>query len=632
MSNPEQALRGWDSSFRDFTGTGKSRILDALRASYPRSGSSEVRSWQINVPLLQREVRESLDADESAEGCTAVLEYQLPMEFRRPDAVLLIRGAVVVLELKGEAEATDASIDQAHAYARDLRNYHRSCHHRNVRPVVVPTRMTGWARVERGVHVCPPARLDGLIQEFDGQEGDAIPPDDFLAAEAYKPLPSLVVAARKLFFERKPPQLWRSIANTDDAVDTALRIIREARETRTRRLILLTGVPGAGKTLVGLRVAHAPELHPEGESADTPAAVFLSGNGPLVDVLQHVLESKAFVRPVKAYVNRYKRRPALVPTENVLIFDEAQRAHDEARVREVHRDPGARSEPELFVDFAERRQDWAVVVGLIGSGQEIHTGEEGGMGLWMRALKAGAGPASWQIHGPPELAKSFSGLRFRVEPTLSLEQTVRSHLATELHGFVAHLLRPKPASPEVMRPVAERLEREGHDLRITRCLDTAKAYLWERYGSDPRARYGLVASSRDRDLEPGFGVPNGFQATKRVRYGPWYNEDEHDPGGKSCRRLVDCVTEFGAQGLELDAVLLAWGTDFILSGGAWSNERARNYRPPAPKDPWQLRANAYRVLLTRGRDAHVVFLPEMDCLDETCRYLVACGFRELKSG
>ena len=627
----EQATRGWDSSFDDFGTIGKSRILSALNATYPDASSSEGRSWTINVPLLQREVRESMQFDQSIRTCTAVLEYQLPMELRRPDAVLLVRGGVVVLELKGERDANDAAIDQAHAYARDLMNYHKCCHELAVQPVVVPTRMVGPERFERDVHVCPPGELDDLIRRFDERDGHRIEAGEFLSATAYKPLPSLVTAARKLFFEKRPPQLWRSIVNTDDAVNTIERIIGQARTTRTRHLVLLTGVPGAGKTLVGLRIAHSPQSSVSGGGDSTPNAIFLSGNGPLVEVLQHVLESKAFVRPVKLYVNRLRNRRSLLPDENVVIFDEAQRAHDAERVKKVHRSEDGKTEPDLLIEFAERRDDWSVVVGLIGGGQEIHVGEEGGLELWMHALRASPSTAAWRVHGPKRLASRFGELDFTSYESLHLEESIRPHLATELHDFVGSLLECRPDPEETLRPVAGRLQRAGHHLRITRSLDQAKRYLRKRYSDHPEARYGLVASSRDKDLEPKFGVPNGWQATRIVKYGPWYNDAEGDQGDRSCRHLTTCVTEFGAQGLELDAALVAWGTDFLLRDGCWSNSRARGYRPPRPKDPWQLRANAYRVLLTRGRDAHVVFVPELSCMDETYDYLVGCGFLELET-
>jgi hypothetical protein len=290
----------------------------------------------------------------------------------------------------------------------------------------------------------------------------------------------------------------------------------------------------------------------------------------------------------------------------------------------------ARSEPELFVEFAERIPDWCVVIGLIGGGQEIHTGEEGGTIQWANAIAESPRNADWIVHAPPVLIDTFRGIPFKAAPALNLNQSLRSHLSFRLHEYVAGIVSSTPAAADKQVLLAEAIAAEGHDLRITRDLRAAKNYWRERYAEDRDARFGLVASSRDRDLVR-FGVPNDYQATKRLRYGPWYGDDEQADGGFSCRHLRDCVTEFGAQGLELDAALLAWGTDFRLMNGRWNIERARTYQRGGPpvRDPWQLRANAYRVLLTRARDATVVFIPELVELNATYAYLVAAGFRPL---
>jgi hypothetical protein len=209
---------------------------------------------------------------------------------------------------------------------------------------------------------------------------------------------------------------------------------------------------------------------------------------------------------------------------------------------------------------------------------------------------------------------------------LNLDTEIRFHLATELHDYVARLLAHGDESARCTE-VATRLRDSGYRLLVTRDLDRAKDYLRERYAEHRDARFGLVASSKDRDLEA-FGIANGFQDTKRLQVGPWFSEDEAHP--RSCRHLKEVVTEFQAQGLELDAVLLAWGTDFVRSGARWSNSRARGYRPGAKvKDPFQLRLNAYRVLLTRARDANVVFVPALPMLDETYEHVRACGFAQL---
>lgn len=637
----DEARRGWDSDFGRFEAVHHSKILSSILRSYPGSSEEEKNSWRRNVPTLQREVGEVVNVSTDAGMFTAILEYELPMESRRADVVLLLHDGVAVVELKGKSVPSDADIDQAHAYARDLSCYHRDCHDRKVKAVLVPTRMRGKARTERSVDICSPDELDSLITQL-GSKARVIPIDagSFLSADAYRPLPSLVRAARELFLNKRPPQLWRSVANTDAAVRAAREIAYAARATQTRRLVLLTGVPGAGKTLVGLRLAHMPGLDDLAHGDRGVPAVFLSGNGPLVEVLQYVLRSaggngRTFVRPIREYVRRYAGKSALVPPEHVVIFDEAQRAHDRERVADVHNTAlsASCSEPEHFIEFAQRVPEWSVVVGLVGEGQEIHVGEEGGLGLWADALRRSGKREEWIVHGPRRMRQFFKGLGFRASEDLSLDETIRSHFASRLHEFVGRLVKTPPDPCDELQRTARVLEDKGHDLRITRDLDLAKRYLRERYENHPEARFGLMASSRDKDLAD-FGVPNDYQSTKRIRFGPWYNDDETAPGSMSCRHLRDCVTEFGAQGLELDAVLLAWGTDFILKGGKWSSAGARRYRKGGKSrvyDPHQLRANAYRVLLTRGRDAHVIFIPEHPDLDETWMFLLSSGFRKLSN-
>jgi hypothetical protein len=401
--------------------------------------------------------------------------------------------------------------------------------------------------------------------------------------------------------------------------------------------VLLTGVPGAGKTLVGLRVVHAKYLddlavaRPNGKP--TSPAVFLSGNGPLVQVLQYQFRGaggggRAFVRDVKSYVKRYSGKRHLLPPEHVLIFDEAQRAWDRDKVAEKHEQDSPRSEPEHFIEFAERIPEWCVVLGLIGTGQEIHVGEEGGLVLWRRAVEGCSRPESWIVSGAPQALTVFAGSSVKTGESarLNLDTEIRFHLATELHDYVARLLASGDDSARCVG-IATRLRESGYRLLITRDFGGAKDYLRERYAEHRDARFGLVASSKDRDLEA-FGIPNGFQATKRLQVGPWFSEDEAHP--RSCRHLNEVVTEFQAQGLELDAVLLAWGTDFVRSDRRWSNARARGYQRGAKvKDPFQLRLNAYRVLLTRARDATVVFVPPLPMLDNTYEHLRACGFADL---
>jgi hypothetical protein len=436
--------------------------------------------------------------------------------------------------------------------------------------------------------------------------------------------------------------IHRARAATEPAITEITKIIHEAAKSKTRHLVLLTGVPGAGKTLVGLQVVHAHFLDdlavPRANGKPTAPAVFLSGNGPLVEVLQYELRGaggggRTFVRGVLDYVKRYSSRADLIPPEHVLVYDEAQRAFDAEQVKEKHgHRPGfveGKSEPEHFIEFAERIPEWCVVVGLIGSGQEIHVGEEAGLIQWRHAIENAQKVSEWTIHYPDGAASTFSGsqINHKKKEALSLDIELRFHLAKEIHSYVHKLLGDGTVAD--LSAMAAKFEKEGYHLRITRDLQVAKDYLRERYVEHPDARFGIIASSRDKELKQ-FGIMNDYQATKNVRNGPWYAEPEGDPDGRSCRNLRECVTEFGAQGLELDAVLLAWGTDFIKEKGKWSHARARGYQKKnRVKDAFQLRMNAYRVLLTRGRDATVVFMPELSRLDETFMFLVASGFKEL---
>ena len=641
---PGEASRGWDSDFVRFAVTPSSAIVAKLRQFLSDASREQVRAWDDSIPRLQTEVEKVREVREEAGRYTAILEYQLPMESRRADAVFLLRESVLVIELKGKSQPSDADVDQAHAYARDLRCYHAECENRAVHALLVPTGARGDRGNVRGVRVCGPDILDAVVAEYDVHDvGEIIDARRFLSSDAYRPLPTLVTAARELCLHGTLRRIKRAAAATDAAADAVSGIVHEAARSRTRHLVLLTGVPGAGKILVGLRLVHSHFIDdlavPRANGKPTAPAVFLSGNGPLVEVLQYELRDaggsgKTFVRGVKDYVKHHSGAGKRVPSEHVLVYDEAQRAYDAAMVAAKHPEMArtARSEPELFVEFAERIPEWCVVVGLIGGGQEIHTGEEAGTIQWARAIAGSPGSHEWVVHCPPALAETFSKLSFTSEPALNLDQSLRSHLSSRVHEYVAGLVAADPVSIDVQSRLAEQLAAEGYDLRITRDLDVAMAYLRDRYADDQDARFGLVASSRDRDLER-FGVPNGFQSTKRLRYGPWYGDDEQAAGGYSCRHLRDCVTEFGAQGLELDAVLLAWGTDFRREGTGWDIGRARGYKRggPAVHNPWQLRANAYRVLLTRARDATVVFIPPLLELNDTYAYLEASGFRPLQS-
>jgi hypothetical protein len=560
---------------------------------------------------------------------------------------VLGNGAVAVIELKGKQSQSQADLDQAAAYARDLRAYHALCHERPVTAILVPMRAGGRPRQRDGVWIVGPQGLDSLLRDIArGVTAPGLARADFLDESHYSPLPTLVEAARELFHSGRVREIWRARAHTDPAVDAVARIAHEAAHTRTRHLVLVTGVPGAGKTLVGMRAVHAHHLDDlaverRGRKPTAPG-LYLTGNGPLAEVLQYELRKsggggKTFVRHVKSYLDAYGGRPDRIPPEHLLVFDEAQRAFDADRVADIHKDwPVERiaSEPALFLRLCERMPEWSVLVGLIGGGQEIHIGEERGLVQWREALELAPPGQEWIVHGPADLEPMFAGGRgaFRWDPALHLDTEIRFHLASDLHSFVARVLDGDPAGASqlgesVWRPRGR--AEDGLRLWITRDLASSRAYLRDRFGAEPERRFGMLASSKDK-LLPRYGVDNSFQTTKRLRRGPWFTCGDEDPD--SCRHLSTVATEFDSQGLELDMSLLCWGADFIREGGAWTNRYASGYAPRGrarPMDPYRMRLNAYRVLLTRGREGTAVFVPPDPLLDETYEYLLACGFRPL---
>lgn len=637
---------GYCETLTTFSKSDAASVVKALKLFIEDAGESQVRAWRDSIRILKRAIDELVGNNPSlADSGSILLEYTIPLESRRIDALLLLDGVVIVIEFKGKLSASQADIDQAASYGRDLRAYHKECSDVPVKCVLLLTGGKGEIEYRDGVDIIGPDHLSMYCEKvmIDGQ--DTPNGSSFTGIECYQPLPSLIKAARELFKSGTLKRIHRAAIATEPSLAKCSSIIHKIASEKRRALILICGVPGAGKTLVGLQLAHANYLDDlaaeRGDGEKPPAAgVFLSGNGPLVEVLQYELRSaggngKAFVRGVHEYVKTFTKDAGMIPPHHVLIYDEAQRAFDSAQVQAKHKNMPSEfrelSEPELFIQFAERVPDWCVVVGLIGSGQEIHIGEEAGLGQWKDALDRAEYSDTWEAFIPniEEMKMHFNGLaNVYYEDSLELSVTIRFHLATRLYDFVESLLEGKANEAKI---ISLELEENGYNLRLTHDLQKAKSYLRNRYNRNHEARFGMVASAKDKELSK-HGIPKGFKSPGEVRpgkYGRWYTEPLGAQG--SCTELDMVATEFGAQGLELDACLLAWGTDLIRINGKWSNKFAAGYRDAFRIiDSMALRMNAYRVLLTRGRDGCVIFIPPIpDKMRETYAYLKDCGFREL---
>jgi DUF2075 family protein/ferredoxin-NADP reductase len=509
-----------------------------------------------------------------------------------------------VLEFKGSPIIDAANVDQVGAYARDLREYHEASHWRTVEPVLVSTALHGATREADDVTICGPESLADVLRELatDG----SVDFDEWLTA-AYAPLPSLVNAARRIFRDEPLPHVRRAVAaRVPETVALVDRLSAQANGLGRRRLIFVTGVPGAGKTLVGLRVVHE-------QSVERATSTFLSGNGPLVQVLQDALKSQVFVRDLHKFITSYGLTER-VPDQQLIVFDEAQRAWDSGY---MFRKKGvAHSEPELLLRIGERLPSWASLVGLVGTGQSIYSGEEGGMALWRQALDS-LDSSQWEIFCPPSLASYFEGLDCEVLSDLELLVPLRSRQAEQLAVWAGATLAGEITNAESF---AGSLRDADFPLYVTRDLEAAKQYARERYSGEPDARYGLVATSHAKNLEA-LGVNNSWIVTSRMNIAKWFNAPSDDP--KSCCALTQPVTEFGCQGLELDLPILCWGDDMVWIENEWDLRPKRRQYPI--EEPKELLRNAYRVLLTRGRDGLIIWVPPDQALDETADVLTLAG-------
>ena len=634
---------GWAGKFPVFRATSPEELLSALKGFVREPSPQQLTAWENSIPSLQGEVGHILEKNDQAKEFGAMLEYMMPMESRRSDGIFLLNGRVLVLEYKGYGRLDWADIDQAKHYLTSLKNFHRDCHDKPVDAVLVL--MGGkMAMVDHsGIHVCGPNELHSLVLRLCAEStAPAMSLESFIAPDAYQPAPALLKGIREILRDGRLVRVHRSAAKTDQALAVVEQAAAHAAATKRRSLVLLSGAPGTGKTLVGIRAAVSDKIGalalPRAGQPNTQAAIFLTGNAPLVSVLKHEfkkhqVDARALVRGVRDYVEYYSKRDR-VPPQHFLVFDEAQRAWDAQKVQTSHEDPTMKSEPEMFIGFAEKVPEWCTVLGLIGGGQEIHSGEEGGVKQWADAIKASPNAANWDIHGPLSYAYLFEqaglGSKYKVNDALYLDRSIRFSGAVHLHEWVSGVV-DETMPDERLQELAAQCKESGVVMRVTRDLEVAKRYLWGRFIKDSDARFGLMISSRDKSLAA-YGVP---QIGKYQPVGEWYVEDEINPN--SCRRLREAITQFEAQGLELDAALVCWGNDFTWTAqpmedavSRWDITKGKKWKKTSIiRDPLALRRNTYRVLLTRGRQGTVIFVPPQADLDATCQRLISAGCETL---
>lgn len=611
-----------------------------------------VRGSEFAVEEAQRdawleEINILRDALCNFEG-SVYFEYSIPRMGRRIDVVLLIGTVIFVLEFKvGEKDFVASAEDQVWDYALDLKNFHETSHDHFIAPILIATESQDSAAnialtphndkvffpIRTNVHLLGEV-IKSVLSLCDGQAVSAA----YWEGGRYSPTPTIIEAAMALYNRHSVGDISRSDAgavNLSQTSSSLSEIIRLSKERSQKSICFVTGVPGAGKTLVGLNISTT-----HNDKSSSLYSVYLSGNGPLVKILCEALARDKVSRgkeqgnrikkgvamsEVKAFIQNvhHFRDECLLDSgplhEHVVLFDEAQRAWNKEQtcnfMRRKKNKPGFnQSEPEFLISCLDRHQDWAVIVCLVGGGQEINIGEAG-IAEWVESLNRSF--PQWHVYISSRLSDSEYGAgdilktlqaRKHVEykPELHLSVSMRSFRAENVSLLVKQLLDLH--SDDAMKTL-DRL-RDKYPIVITR--DQIKAREWVRTQARGSERYGIVVSSQAERLKPyAIDVKSPMDPVH------WFLDGKEDV--RSSYYLEDVATEFHVQGLELDWVCVAWDADFRYTKNGWEHwsfcgDRWNRIRKAERQNYLK---NAYRVLLTRARQGMVIVVPTGDIKDPT---------------
>lgn len=627
----------------EFLSLGSQAVLGALAADNPfRLEPTQRDAWLIQVPVLQGAL------NEVGRPGHIFLEFDVPRLGSRIDTVLILGSAIFPIEFKvGASKFQRADINQVWDYGLDLKNFHQGSHEAEILPILVATEASDpQARWESPAPdgVFPPLKCSssslarGLAEGLTRTRGRVVDGDAWGRAP-YQPTPTIVQAASALYAQHSVDAISRHDAGARNLTITSRRVeavVEDARSTGQKAIVFVTGVPGAGKTLVGLNVATQRRAANEDSHA-----VFLSGNGPLVEVLREALtrdeqarrrlrgtrarkgevqqEVKSFIQNVHHFRDDGLRDTENPPHDHVVIFDEAQRAWNLKKTADfMKRRKGlagfSQSEPDFLISYMDRHHDWAVVVCLVGGGQEIHTGEAG-IGAWLDAVRNRF--PHWHVYISPRLSDSeYSALSAvdELKATRVVHQDAAFHLAVSMRSFRAEHVSSfvkavLDCDEETARTALADVIRR-YPLALTRNLDVAKQWVRDRArGSE---RYGLVASSQAQRLRP-----HAIDVRAKANPVHWFLNDEKDV--RSSFHLEDPATEFTIQGLEVDWVCMTWDADLRYSKSGWQYRefRGTKWNKVRTEERQRYLLNAYRVLLTRARQGMVIFVPPGERRDQT---------------
>lgn len=614
-------------------------------------------TWNREIEILKRELSQFLDG-------YIIFEYTIPRIGNRIDNIVIYKGIIFLLEFKvGEKKYPSYAIEQVTDYAFDLSCFHKESHNRLLVPILISTKAHS---VKQEIRISKDNVLETICcNEYEIAKyitevslkfiQDEIIPDDWINS-LYMPTPTIIEAAQALYLGHNVEDISRNDAsakNLNQTTKAINKIIDYSKAHNRKSICFITGVPGAGKTLAGLNIAVERQKIAEDEHA-----VFLSGNGPLVDVLQEALarddakrnniSRKEASRKVKEFIQiiHHFRDDAISvdtpPAEKVAIFDEAQRAWDEQNLtdfmkKKKHIEDFNMSEPEFLISILNRHNDWATITCLIGGGQEINKGESAGIYGWFDSLRNNY--PNWDIYVSDKItddeyskghnfAEMTKNMNANIIEDLHLAVSLRSFRSENVSNFVKALL-------DVDIDTAKRLyEQFNNDYPVFVTRNLHKAKLWVRSQAKGSQRYGLTASSGAKRLRKyGIWVQNKIEATN------WFLNGKNDV--RSSFHLEETATEFDIQGLELDWTIVCWDADLRFENGDFKHLKfvGTKWQNIKSADNILYLKNAYRVLLTRARQGFVIFVPTGDETDMTAkpeyydgiyRYLKSVGIKELE--
>jgi len=628
-------------TIKDFLSKSSEEIVGEI-ASNSRTGHilTELMAWEGQIKILKNTL--------AAQNGHLYFEFSIPRMGKRVDCLLIIDNLVFVIEFKvGEKQFQKSHIEQVWDYALDLKNFHKPSIDKVLVPILVATKAK-----ESVFEIVTTSHNDNLLNPIKANDkslkliieqtlnffkgSDSINSSEYVSG-SYSPTPTIVEAAVSMYNNHNVDEITRSDADAKNLKVTTRYIsqtIDYAKSNKKKVICFVTGVPGAGKTLVGLKVAAEHLDEKKGNSS-----VFLSGNKPLVDILQEALtrdkvlqeklrgnkitkktarESvKAFIQIIHHYRDEYLRDKK-APYDHIAIFDEAQRAWNYAQTTKFMREKKNQpdfdfSEPEFLISCLDRHKDWAVIICLVGGGQEINTGEAG-ITEWIRAVENKF--TSWETRISPNLYTSEYNATKAIEQ-LQLKSNVvfneDLHLSVSMRSFraelVSKLIKEILDIDENSQTTYDKIK-DKYPIVLTRDIQTAKTWLKEKVrGSE---RYGIVVSSQAYRLKP-----LAMDVRSPINHVNWFLNGKDDI--RSSYFLEDVATEFQVQGLELDWACVTWDGDLRFTEEGWKSYSFKGniWQNIHKEERQKYLLNAYRVLLTRARKGMIIVVPEGNNEDHT---------------